>query len=329
MKKELLFRYPPITFDPWTACTLGISMTCKSSLLWTYMNYIYIEIKEKMVEGFSHLDCNFFDMPPWVICKAIPKVFVQKKWENIIQFIIDSINNDFYVYFTIDTFYVPQYVNYGNKHKNHEIFVYGYDKDEKKLNIADFFKYRKGRYELSVCDFDDMEEAYNSLSIMNNNYYDDIVLMKVNTELSLTLTIECLKNNLNNYINGVNPFGLSKWNDCIGYNISLYDLLIDYCKRVEMNPHVYLETKIFNMLLVHFEFMINRINYLEENEIIPSIPSIQEKYKKAARKCYKNQILAYSYNMKKNILTIEQIQKKLIDIKAIDIDATMEFCHLI
>ena len=122
---------------------------------------------------------------------------------------------------------------------------------------------------------------------------------------------------------------MPKWIDCIGYNISIYDFMLDYCKRVEKNANVHLETKIFNMLLVHFEFMINRISYLEENGIIPLIPNIQDKYKKAVRKCYKNQILAYSYNIEKNILTIEQIQEKLREIRAIDVDATIEFYNSI
>ena len=64
--------------------------------------------------------------------------------EIFIELLINLLNNDYYIMFSADTFYIKAYWSYqeivNSCHFLHHIFIYGYDNEKKIFHIADFFK---------------------------------------------------------------------------------------------------------------------------------------------------------------------------------------------
>lgn len=56
---------------------------------------------------------------------------------NVTDFFIESINNGNYIYVLIDKQHIKAYRT--EESAPHDLFIYGYDRDNQEFNIADFF----------------------------------------------------------------------------------------------------------------------------------------------------------------------------------------------
>lgn len=331
MKIILPFEYPHLSYDPWTASTFGISITCENSLNWTFMNYVHFEIRNMNIDNsVIYPECNFYDVSPWVVCKAVPRNLISGKWKDFCEFCIDSISKGYYVYTSIDTYYIPEYVNYKREHIYHEILIYGFDLENEYLNIADFFNYTQGKYRLGQSKFHELQKAYDEMLInMEKTFWDnDVVLFQRNVDLKIECDAQMLKSNLIQYLSSCNLYGLTKMGDKIAFNFAIYDILIAYCESLISNP-TKLMTKVFNMLLIHKDFMVKRIEYLSQNRILGECDGILNQYLYLVELCNKNQNLAYKYNLKHDNNVLQRIISNVSTVKSIDSTVTQKMIDMI
>ena len=165
--KTLPIGYPDITAYPHHAHLYsimnGIDKYEKYKLPWLSNNYVQLEYESDNLDfsiGFDILP--LLENCPWLIKDSISHEMISEKWDDIIDFLIDAINVNYYIYIEVDEFYIKEYDNYKKKHLSHTILIYGYDEEVKEFYVADFYKDRK--YYFAKVTFEEIKKGYENIS---------------------------------------------------------------------------------------------------------------------------------------------------------------------
>ena len=94
---------------------------------------------------------------PFVSVHKIYSEICYDKWPNRPEFIIESLNKDFYCYVWLDEFYISNSEHFKKEHFIYDTLVFGYDKTKHTLNVAEYFKY--GKYSYGEVDFEEFLSA--------------------------------------------------------------------------------------------------------------------------------------------------------------------------
>lgn len=164
--KILPIGYPDITAYPHHAHLYaimnGIDKYENYKLPWLSNNYVQLEFEADNLDfsiGFDILP--LLENCPWLIKDSISYEMISEKWDNIIDFLIDAINIDYYIYIEVDEFHIKEYDNYQKEHLSHTILIYGYDDITKEFYVADFFKNRK--YYFAKVAFEEIKKGYENM----------------------------------------------------------------------------------------------------------------------------------------------------------------------
>mgnify|MGYP000518817397 CR=1 FL=1 len=203
MIKKLFVSEPVIKCFPKHANITSILSKHEYFYDWLFSNHIQLFCK-LFKETDTYLD--FYEPLhrlhyPLISRQSIDKKVIFGKKDNIISFLINCLELEYYIYLSVDTFYIPLYNS--NIHRGHDIFVYGFDKNKKIFYVADFFGINYG---YDIVDFQMFQQGVYSQYSDNNNL-KGIQLLKVNQvgiNSTYSLNITQIKSHLLDYINGIN-----------------------------------------------------------------------------------------------------------------------------
>ena len=135
--KILPVKYPEITSYPHHANLLSILSNNQEHLAWFYNHYFQLAIRESQDKGldfYKRLDFyigygvfTLIKNCPFIADHGLSIDLIRMKWDHIVDFMIDSINCGYYIYFLIDEFYISAYQNALMKqHFFHDIMIFEY-----------------------------------------------------------------------------------------------------------------------------------------------------------------------------------------------------------
>lgn len=304
--KKLAIKVPEITLFPHHAHLFailgGIYPDEKYLLPWLTNNYVQIQ---KGIDNYD-FSSGYDILPitencPMLIHSLVPFEFIDSNYDNVIDFIVYSIELDNYIYMEVDEFYISEYDNYNKNHYNHTILIYGYDYERKIVFAADFFKRRK--YNFCEISFEQINQAY---TYRNSTFLDGIKLLKKRKEgyFKYNFDENYFKSCIEAYINS---YGIEKYNKTTDYvrvyferkemlyGLNTYNGLIDDVK--EKFP---LNITEFFCLYSHFEAIIKIIILLQNEHRITNCGRILDlalNLKKQSEICLK---LVMKYNILRN-----------------------------
>lgn len=179
---------------------------------------------------------------------------------DISRFIIECLENNYYVTFLCDTYYISNYTTFQNRHLDHQLFIYGYDIKEQCFLCNDYFDF-KFRTEQRVL-FADIENSYNKYSIVQDEgyhfgyQYPTFEIFKLNYHAIRPYNIELIKQRLTNFLEGKN---LANYSGCI-FGIKFFEQLLE---RMDMSIRIPL--KHFQFIYAHIKIMGLRMNIIDGN----------------------------------------------------------------
>ena len=323
MKKILDTKYPIITTYTHHAHLLSILGTSSMTKFWIFSNYIQIYINRELnVNSWADF---YFPMPyetrPFELCKWIEvqknsEEFIDKNQGDIIKYIIDLIDNNYYVHLMINYRYLSKSrYNKKNVDARHDILVYGYDSEIKTLYCADFM-FETSKYSFCNCTYDEFYEAYNNdfvkkqASYLNHNIYSYKLKKGCDYEFHINNIVYWIKQ----YINSETPeywkgYNYSNMNN-IAWGISCYDILIQNLKSIGIT---YIDVRFYCLLKDHKKIMIERLRFIENNT------QLLKEYVEFFEEIYSEFVLIVNlvikYNMTNNLKIIDKIVAKLTEIK--------------
>lgn len=315
-KKSLAMKYPPITLYPYIANKLSVLLNYEETLPWFHSNFIQMWASKNGPKGywsdFLYYGRNRFC--PNYKFSLISKKVMQYKWNSIIDFIIDSIDLGYYVYMNINNFYIPAYQHFNKNHRRHDIFVYGYDKKSKTLNIADFFQ--NGKYSYSYVSFNDFEQAYINYDRTNENDFLGGMSLETFENTIYKFNIDFVVDSIKDYLLSRNTSIASDLEeldnkDDIVFGIQVYDILSEYSYKLGRGVFDFVDIRPFHMLFDHKVAMLLRLKYLEESRYLDKSEYIINFYNMLQSECLILRNMIIKYNLTNDIKIFDRAAKKL------------------
>ncbi|APO47189.1 hypothetical protein BS614_26155 [Paenibacillus xylanexedens] len=279
------------------AYPLSIIGNYNDYLPWFHNNFIqlvcnteYFEFKNDHFIDFYFPNDRLFSYPCLEAFASKPE-FLNSDI-NIIDYVINSINKDCYVYTHVDEFYISE--RNSHNHFTHNIFIYGYENE--KFNILGFDQNQN--FAKTQVTFEEFGEAY------LNADYKLTILYCYNNYVKPQTNIQSIVRSINDYLLSINTNqgnGFLPPNPVFG--IRTYEYIKKYIEMIKLSSHQ-ADIRPFHILLEHKSCMVERIVYLKEKKYLRD-PSIYSEYQEIENlaKVQRNIILKYILTGDSNLLS--------------------------
>lgn len=340
--KKLPIEIPPITAFSHQIFPMAILMENKESLDWIYSNYIQIfaltdlynrGVRSGTGDFFFRYDGCWQELEvracPWIEYSMVPYKLLFSHYD-VHDFITASIDAECYVKVCIDIFYIKNYAS--ENHVNHEILIYGYDKEKEIYYAADNFAH--GKFGWSEVEFSDMKQALSSVieaDFATEGFQEYAILMKYRKcqnsidemfELNIHKIIYELKSYL--LMNGYGEEYRMNSKECV-FGMDYYKELDIYLKKCQDSLEK-VDIRTISTLIDHKIMMAFRIKYLSEKGYLRDCEIDEEVF----LIFYKQLIQARNFILKYNITRVSRsIEKAVILLEAVSISEKQAIIKLI
>lgn len=317
-EKGLPIKYPMITSLPAFANMTAILSTQEDVFFpWFCHNHVQLvawETPEVYIQFYTPVFREYYRL--FELHHYHKKVLV--KWcDDITQFIIDAIDEDNYVYLSIDQYYIAAYDNFGKVHAPHDMLIYGYNKEKQMFYVADFFN---SKYSFSEANFDSINEAFVSPH-SEGEWFRGVQLLQFNERKSdFKFDLGYLIKQLHDYINETkssNDYKLVEepGKDTDAWGIGVYRFLREHITETALFEFSLIRS--LHLLFDHKEVMLRSLVYLDEKKYITRFDIHEKAYREIKQMCLilrnlciKHRISEKTIHIKKIIELIEKIEKE-------------------
>lgn len=158
----------------------AILSTNEKAYSWIMNHYIFawqresIQHKGKMTTSIMPLtnNLNLAEDCPYVEQIRFDCNDIMNKYGGLVNFVIDMLNDNWYVVCMLDQFYINQM-----PHFIHQNFIYGYDDAKKKLYLQDHFDH--GKLSQLEVEFEKVEKGFSDLKFLQQNVKSSLIVTAV------------------------------------------------------------------------------------------------------------------------------------------------------
>jgi len=341
-------KYPLITSFPRHANIFSILQNDELILGWFFENYISLQINKisdlKLDFHIGYDSITILKYCPFIIYDLQDRVLIDLAYSDILDYFIDKIDQDIYLYFMVDKFYISNYrQEYGKKHIYHDILIYGYDKEKQVFYGADFFK---GKYSQELISNDELRNGYLALNIIiKEDWLNGVVELKPSNTRVYDLNIHKIRRNITEYLDSKNPTIHNELlfcymtDDYYIYGLSIYHILNKYINNIidNNNDKYNVDIKLFHVLYDHKKMMTMLAKYLQYEKYFKNEINYVILFDDLLKKTMilRNKLLKYNEKKDKNILLssinilidIQSTEEYLLEKFIIDIDEKKSISH--
>lgn len=248
-------------------------------LPWVYNHFMQLFVPNCYEAGIriDYVTPHMLKSFPWIDVNHIERKIVSDKWENIIEFIKDYIDKQYYIYALFDVSQIDLYQF--SKFRTHDPLIYGYNDDKRLIYFADNFK--DGKYSNGCADYSEIINATNTLTnrIDITDWLDGFNCIKYkekydfgncrfsyqynfnfNKELYLNLLTDYVEQK-NSYRRWCAPQNLVEIEDSNIWGTGIYAFLQKYLEYV-INNEQELDQRGFYVFMEHKVLLKNSVEYL-------------------------------------------------------------------
>lgn len=280
--KKLPVNYPMITSWQWHATLFSILSDDENAKKWIFSNYIQLRCYN-IQEIFTGDDMLLTDMMPgssslkqcpYLVFSLLTKEQIESYCGNIIDFIIKTIDLEGYVYGVFDEAKILCDAEVDYKFP-HELFIYGYNRDEEVFYVGDFTF--RDHYSYNTVSFADLERGYEVITEQDDHMFKDdymgkrglYVIIKNSDVPCYELDIELVKTNLKEYLNSQdskNHFRMMRNRfDDTTFGIKVYDKVLAQIDKQLRAEEPDFDIRALHVMYDHKVLMYQRILYLMNN----------------------------------------------------------------
>lgn len=309
MKKIILpFKSPILTTYPTLANPLSIFSNYEETYPWIMNNFIQLISWHKQFINYYDF---FYKNCPLINYNTINKCLVKIGWDSLTKFIMDSIDNGFYVYLVVNTKYISAYGKY--RSGPHDMMIYGYCKDKEIFYIADNFL--NNIYAYQTCTFKELSASVNNLTEADEThlgYNHCIELISYRKNNTAIFDLGRVKESISDYLNSkptekwdtlpvIWTEGFEKHN----FGISCYETIylhLNFLRNNKTFDNGALQS--FHLQWEHKKMMVRRIEFLNKNKLISDGTTYLNEYSKIADSALacRNLLIKYAMANKEGLL---------------------------
>ena len=318
--------YPSITGHPPTAGLMSILEQYDNTKSWIYSNFVQIVCAVRSEGSFSGtIDLSIlpgfygYACCPWIACSFIKRETVSRFSSSIIDFIINCLDTDNYIYMVVDQSFLLK-TGISNRF-SHDIFIYGYDNEKQVFHVGDFTF--TGKFSFEQVPFIEIEAGYNTdVEDFINYGRGGVGLWTFFGNIDYKFDSSFVKEQL---FELRNSFDISEkyrgvTNRIVSsqaYGFNAYSLLAQFIQS--SMERQYGSLKCIHNLYDHKVIMVQRLEFMSKNGFIHNPDDIISQYKYIKDEFLGLSNLFVKYTMRQDVKSIERhIPKKLKDIGEIE-----------
>jgi len=264
---------------------------------------------------------KFFKKCPFLDTQRIRKDIINKHWRSNIDFIIDMLNQGYYIYLIVNTRYISSYKPSRTHDLNHDMFIYGYDQIENEFFIADNFNH--GAYSFEKCSYSELENALGNLNPdkIDVGFNNAIYLLSYKESNTKLLDLNRIQQGIRAYLDG------TEFDDCKdpngSYGIEVYQDYQSYISLLKLGQ-AEIDYRPIHVFYEHKFLMWKRIEYLCEHGILRDDSKLLQEFEQISKWSIviRNLVLKFSITKDKELL--DKIPKQLDVIKCTETDLLEE-----
>ncbi|GAA0375640.1 hypothetical protein [Paenibacillus motobuensis] len=308
---------------------LSIILHEEKSWNWFYSNFLLLcTFDHDTDESINDLALMYAPLEikhicPWIEYQRINKDVLAFNGESIIKFLINCLNQGYYIHCHVDHYYISQ----SDKNDAHEFFIYGYCNESDLFYAADTCL--NDKYSKITCTFEEFEKAYSSnkrfygkekyIELLCFDKYRDIYdfsFISFTTQLTDYLESKCSDPNNTQKM----TFGLK--------NYQKIKKFLSYV--INDNPGTDTDIRPFFVLYEYKKVMVMRLNHMKKNKLFSkNIDHIIDGYDelKTISESHLNSMIKYSIT--KNTKLVENVLQQIDYVECCErelINQMLSFC---
>ncbi|MEV5027399.1 hypothetical protein [Paenibacillus sp. LPE1-1-1.1] len=316
--KKLALRNPPIIGYLHHAHKLSIASVIEGFDTWL-LNY-FIQLKchtdlstnrHRQLDFYhdSHnpdnlLQIDAFDGLLWIDFFA-GKELVQHYKDGMVDFLIDQLNMNKYVEFTVDEFFIPGTSFYKKFTMGHQILVHGYDLNKKTFNIATFIQ-EQFTIDAEIS-FHELLEAF-----QNAPWFFCFLIRIPDEPIKPVMDITKICNTIENYLAGRRSANdeSRQGQDTSVYGIRIYECVTAYVDCL-INRKTHYDVRPLHLLWEHKKLMKMRIEAMEAADLLNPEQGVTVRYTEVESLVRISRALLMKYQITKGINLLDKIKVNL------------------
>ena len=259
------------------------------SLAWMFSNFVQIYVHRGRRTTYTEslpLHYTAGHKIPTLYHYCIGKKMIEKKYESLSAFLVESVDAGYYASLILDRYYLSSSFNYHRVHKYHNILIYGYNTEKKVFYGRD----NEGPYVDIVYSFKEIESAYEKgyeCEDFGNNAAGAVILAERMKNVLYEFNVNYLINELEFYLRSYGSEVCAGYNPVRHYraqlprvqikyfNMGVYDYFREMLRDPESTGGVDLIA--CYVFYEHKCFMKKRVEYLISQEYLDETTLLREK----------------------------------------------------
>lgn len=250
---------------------LSIIGTHEACFLWILENFIQLRCYKRIVDQHDVLDFvdrNMLHFPtPCLDIQRLDRAFFDHHLPKLKDFVIDCLQNSYYVHLYVDEFFVPERVPFGQEHIPHDILIFGYDDQIETFDVVGFDE--QGFYRQTKISYQQFQAATSQDSCLLQSP-NTLILLRLNVNEYADFAIANMARWLTAYLHAEDCCSHTTevaLQGSFAYGLEVYESLCHYLQG-GLDQQVDLETRPFQMLLERNQLMQRRLLYLREHSYL-------------------------------------------------------------
>ncbi|MCM3135816.1 hypothetical protein M3629_23845 [Paenibacillus polysaccharolyticus] len=246
--------------------------------------------------------------------------------EEICHFVLQSIDQSYYIIIHLDHYFIKNSDVYGMYHRTHASIIYGYDLSRRVFFVADNFNF--GKYMSIEVGFDELVTARRIVETVDMKM---ALRIRVKKHVDVSLNITEVSKKLMEYVNGEDSsnYGIitESYENYYYYNGFKYDWHWHEYKNNEMfiygvNIHTFfaedmniiinekksLDIRRYQALLNHKTVIKELVNYMTEKSLMTSCEQLRFKLIEIEKKSYIARNMAIKYNLNFDLKILDKLK---------------------
>lgn len=320
-EKILHMHIPEYTCYSHNASSISIVSSHADSSNWLINNFNNLVIHNNQTTMFF-IDSTYHHNP-LIDCQRINKKLIGKNVDDYINFIIEAIEQNYYVYLIMNSKYISAYNRINNR--PHDLLIFGYNSINRTFNIADNFV--SGKFALSKCSFNELENSLQNLTDIDenfNNFNGCLELLRLNPAATLPIDVPYILNALNDYLNSTVSHPQSSFVRSNTYGFKIYEKLIEYLQSLKIE-NSNCDIRPFHVLWEHKKSILLKVMHFNKSLILDLSEDELKEFDYIVNKALIIRNLFMKYSLTKNNELIDKMIDLLSDIKLREFKALSTF----
>ncbi|AIQ51297.1 hypothetical protein [Paenibacillus sp. FSL R7-0331] len=332
MHIKLPMKYPALTCYPNHANLLSVISQNDRYTEWFLNNYVQLFVDKNDYKK-KLLRLDFYTNNPFITCpfishQHIHRNIIKRAYDDIVEFLIHSLEEGYYIYLIIDSYYISKYAKYQVNHQVHDLFIYGIDTERSIFYAADNFT--NGKYSYEEIPLDQIRKAYDQVENLKlSDWLEGVKLIgyrEANEFWALSHTykfdLQNLLIELEEYLNGsktpvryANPYDQWYIYACeMAFGQDIFDVIIHF---ITYEEDLFDKRPLF-VLWEHKKVMLMRLRYLEEKNYLTA--NFSDAYAKIEHSAYllNKMYLKHFVGGSRDIEALKRIAQKLEEMKQLE-----------